>query len=382
MRRTARLRIAHLSDLHVGHVTANFMRLRKLLSPAEPGHGMLDVAARLVAGFRSNRRSVLEPLLRSAHLMHDYETRNLVAVVQAARAKGAAHVILTGDVANLGAPSEFREAAAVLKAFGYSGSTLTVVPGNHDVINFQGAPGFRPLVTLREYPHLDIISEDICALALDTAAESTDLDWRDALVLNSRGVVRQEDVGAADSLLGSAPPNAFRILCCHHHLVDLPPDGYVEAWSDRIDRRLAGRASNADALLDVAQAHHVGLILFGHRHRPTHDRFTIRGIPAACSGAVTDVGPDGLLRFRIFEFEGNELVGREWVEVSPLSASPEVVAKAIEGISALEGVTQEQATEAVEGRVSRLNWGRMRSKVRALDRGVLERVKSRSRGRP
>lgn len=35
----------------------------------------------------------------------------------------------------------------------------------------------------------------------------------------------------------------------------------------RLDPTLADRASNASALLDVAQAHGVGLILLGHRHR-------------------------------------------------------------------------------------------------------------------
>ena len=377
MRRDDHLRIAHLSDLHVGHITANLVQLRHLLAPDEPGHGLLDMAARLVAGSWTERRSLLEPLFRSSHIMPDYETRNLVAVVQAARARGADHVVLTGDIANLGAASEFREAAAVLRAFGYSGSTLTVVPGNHDVINFRGTPGFRPLVTARDYPHLDLVNDSVCAVALDTTARAPDLDWRDALVLNSRGIVRPSDVETVDRLLRDAPPESFRILCCHHHLVDLPPDGYVEAWSDKVDHRLAGRAANAEALLDVAQARGVGLILFGHRHRATHDRFTIRGIPAACSGAVTELGPDGLLRFRIFEFEGNRLVGAEWVAVSPLQASPQLVARAIDGVSALEDDARAHVSAAVDGSMTRKDWGSMRRRVNALDRDLLSRMKAR-----
>jgi len=382
MRRDVALRIAHLSDLHVGHITANLVQLQRLLMPSGSGHGVLDVATRLVAGSWAERYSLLEPLLRSAHLMHHYETRNLVAVVQAARARGAAHVVLTGDIANLGAASELREAATVLRAFGYSGPTLTVVPGNHDVINFRGTPGFRPLVTLRDYPHLDLINESVCAVSVDTTAHAPELDWRDAFVLNSRGLVRERDVQAVDKLLSQAPPGAFRILCCHHHLVDLPPDGYVEAWSDRLDRRLAGRAANADALLDVAQTHGVGLILFGHRHRATHDQFTIRGIPAACSGAVTEPGANGLLRFRIFSFEGNRLVGREWVEVSPLSASLEVVARAIDGVSTFQDDAPTRVSEPIEGgRISALDWGKVRGKVKQLDRAMAEKVKSRLAGK-
>lgn len=379
MPRAERLRIAHLSDFHVGHVTANLLQLGRLLAPAEPGHGMLDVAARLVAGSWADRRSIFEPVIRSAHLAGDYETRNLVAVVQAARARGAAHVILTGDVANLGAASEFREAAAVLRAFGYSGANLTVLPGNHDVINLRGTPGFKPLVTARDYPLLNMIGDDVCAVAVDTTAQAPDLDWRDALVLNSRGIVRDGDLPLIDQLLRKAPPHAFRILCCHHHLVDLPHDGYVESLSDHLDRRLAGRAANADALLDVAQARGVGLILFGHRHGATHDRFTIRGIPAACSGAVTQPGRDGLLRFRMFDFEGNQLVGREWVEVSPQDASPEIVARAIDGVSVFEDDPRNHVSEA--GPSSQLNWTRMRTKVRALDSDVLSKMRKRLGGK-
>ncbi len=364
------LRVAHLSDLHVGHVVANLAQLRRMFLP-KGGAGLLDIATRLLASSWADRRSLIEPLFRASHLSHGYQTRNLVAVAQAVRSNDAAHVILTGDLANLGAASEWREAIAVLAAAGYEAGTLSIVPGNHDVINFRGAP--LPL-TDRVYPCLDRIGPHLCVLNVDTTAHLPELDWRDTLIMNSRGIVRQADIDTADRLLSEVPPSVFKILACHHHLVDLPPDGYVDEWSDRLDKRLLGRASNAEALLDVAQARGVGLILFGHRHRATHDQFTIRDIPAACSGSVTEVGDRGTMRFRMFEFDGPALVGRRWVEVSPSEASPEAVAKAIEEVSALEGEPQNVASESGVGPLSERGWNRVRGRLKQVDRSVLERM--------
>ena len=45
--------------------------------------------------------------------------------------------------------------------------------------------------------------------SVDTTAHAPDLDWRDALVLNSRGLVRERDVQAVDKFLSQAPPGAF-----------------------------------------------------------------------------------------------------------------------------------------------------------------------------
>ncbi|HQK21214.1 MAG TPA: hypothetical protein PLJ27_27365, partial [Polyangiaceae bacterium] len=107
--------------------------------------------------------------------------------------------------------------------------------------------------------------------------------------MNARGTFSADMVAKADELLSTVPKDAFKILCCHHHLVDLPPDGYVDDWSGKLDPRLAGPAEHASDILDLAEKYAVGLILFGHRHRATHHLFTIRGIPAACSGSVTEV---------------------------------------------------------------------------------------------
>lgn len=371
------LRIAHLSDLHVSHFSANLLRIGRLVLPRSRGEGAWDVATRLLASSWFERRSVWEPLLRSTHLSNDYQTRSLVAVVQSAREQGCKHIILTGDVANLGASSEMREAKLVLSAFGYEGNRITVVPGNHDVINFHGVAEFASVMGEAEWPHLERISDDIVVLAMDSTAHGKDLDWRDAIGMNAWGNFSQCAVEKADELLGSVPKETFKILCCHHHVVDLPPDGYVDEWSGKIRPALSGPAMHADELLDVAEKHGVGLILFGHRHRATHHLFTVRGIPAACSGSVTERDRQGRLRYRIFDFEGTRIRRRRWIDAFPENASREVVMQALQGVSSASPDEEFRLTEPVSLRHIQRDMGKLLEKRKELDRKVLDKVRER-----
>jgi 3',5'-cyclic AMP phosphodiesterase CpdA len=371
------LRFAHLSDLHVGHVSANLVRLGRLILPKSRGEGAWDVATRLLASSWFDRRSLWEPLLRSSHLAHKYQTRSLVAVVQSAREHGCQHVILTGDIANLGASSEMREARLVLSAFGYDDDHLTVVPGNHDVVNFQGVAEFRSVMGQPDWPHLRWLSDDVVVLALDSTVHGADLDWRDALGMNARGMFSQSAIARADELLASVPSRAFKILCCHHHLVDLPPDGYVDEWSGKLDPRQAGPAARAAEVLELAQKHRVGLLLFGHRHRATHHLFTIRGIPAACSGSVTEIDRKGRLRYRIFEIDDGRIRRRRWIDAFPQNASRDVVLRALQGVSSAAVDDDLRVTEPLYPGQTEQGFLRLRAKRRALDLQVLERVRAR-----
>lgn len=371
------LRIAHLSDLHVGHISANLVRLGRLVLPRSRGEGAWDIATRLLASSWFERRSLWEPLLRSSHLAHKYQTRSLVAVVQSAREHGCQHVILTGDVANLGASSEMREAKLVLSAFGYDGSNLTVVPGNHDVVNFQGVGEFRSVMQQPSWPHLSKISDDLVALALDSTVHGMDLDWRDALGMNARGMFSEACVVQAEGLLRSLPKETFKIICCHHHLVDLPPDGYVDEWSGKLDPRQAGPAQRAEDILDLAQKYGAGLLLFGHRHRATHHLFTIRGIPAACSGSVTELDHQGRLRYRIFDFDGPRIRRRRWIDAFPQNASRDVVMQALQGVSSARQDNEWTVTEPLSPRHIDQGMTRIMERTRALDRRVIETVRRR-----
>jgi 3',5'-cyclic AMP phosphodiesterase CpdA len=361
------VRIAHLSDLHVAHVTANLKRIGRLVFPSAPGEGLFDVLTKLAVSSYFERHALIEPLLRSAHLTHRYDPRTLAAVLGSVARRGVEHVAVTGDLSTLGAASELREASAALSAYGWTGPRCTVVPGNHDRMNFRGVADFQALVCDRELPYLNPVSDELVTIGVDSTAWGADLDWRDMLAMNSRGRIPIPHIEKVDRLLASLPKGVAAILCVHHHVVDLPPDGYVDDWAAQLDPRLSGKAENAELLLDVASARRVALILFGHRHRATRDGFTIRSIPAACSGAVTEPDPQGRLRYRIFDFEGAKLVGSEWVTVEPgdIRQAPAITAP-VES----DGV---KVTVKLDGSNLQEQLGRLKQKRKELDRQVLER---------
>jgi len=369
-------RIAHLSDLHVSHVTANLRRLGRMLLPGDTGEGWWDVVTRFATTSWFERQSLFEPLTRYSSLKHPYDPRLLTAVVEHARDQRSDHAIVTGDLSNLGAASELREAMATLRAFGFSGDRLTVLPGNHDRINLRGTSDWEGVVGGAGYPSLQRINDDIFAIAIDSTAHGANLDWRDMIALNSRGYVSSEDVIKADALLASVPREAMKILCVHHHVIDLPHDGYLDEWADKLDPRLAGKAENAEVLLDVAVARGVGLILFGHRHRPTHDHFEIRGIPASCSGAVTQPDTSGMLRYRVFDFDGPRIVKRTWFELDPIAA----IDKVSRPVTSPDlGDDEHKVTVSLHPGDLEKKLLELRDKRREAERKVLEKVARRTR---
>jgi len=157
----------------------------------------------------------------------------------------------------------------------------------------------------------------------------------------------------------------------------LPPDGYVDEWSGKFDPRQAGPAARAGNVLDLAQKHGVGLLLFGHRHRATHHLFTIRGIPAACSGSVTEIDRKGRLRYRIFELDEGRIRRRRWIDAFPQNASRDVVVRALQGVSSAAVEGDLTLTEPLRAGQAEKGFLRLRERRRALDLQVLERVRAR-----
>ncbi|MBI4954448.1 MAG: metallophosphoesterase [Myxococcales bacterium] len=99
-------RIAHLSDLH-------------LLSFANRGVSAGNTVRR---GFVSLGRP-LDPEARAAKAL---------AAMRDARALGAEHLVLSGDLSELGLASELQVLADVLASSGFGPEAVTLVPGNHD----------------------------------------------------------------------------------------------------------------------------------------------------------------------------------------------------------------------------------------------------------
>jgi Icc protein len=70
------------------------------------------------------------------------ERRNkLTRSLAAARGVGADHVILSGDLTEIGAPGEYETLAEILHDSGIPAERMTLVPGNHDM--YSSATGWR-----------------------------------------------------------------------------------------------------------------------------------------------------------------------------------------------------------------------------------------------
>jgi 3',5'-cyclic-AMP phosphodiesterase len=100
-------RIAHLSDVHMLDARPSGAR-----SGYSMGHRFLSFGRALDAVGRR---------------------RKLVHALSAARRVGADHVVISGDLTEIGAPGEFECLAETLHESGITPERVTLVPGNHDL---------------------------------------------------------------------------------------------------------------------------------------------------------------------------------------------------------------------------------------------------------
>jgi Icc protein len=108
-------RIAHLSDVHMldprpGGPRSGWSMRHRFLSFGRP----LDAVER---------------------------RRKLAHALSAARRAGAGHVVVSGDLTEVGTPGEFESLAEVLHDSAYAPARITLVPGNHDL--YSSPDGWR-----------------------------------------------------------------------------------------------------------------------------------------------------------------------------------------------------------------------------------------------
>src|SRR5690348_15419681 len=102
-------RIAHLSDVHT-------------LEPQRDAYG-----------WGHKFVSIHRPLDGAGRL------RKLERALAAAKQSGADHVVISGDLTEMGTEAQFAAFAEVLQASGLEPARVTLVPGNHDAYTAGGA---------------------------------------------------------------------------------------------------------------------------------------------------------------------------------------------------------------------------------------------------
>lgn len=257
-------RIAHLSDVH-------------LLAPARGG-----------AAYRLRTRAVrfgrsLDPARRAA---------KLTAALDAAVASGAEHLVISGDLTELGDDAEFELFADVLSGAGLSPESVTLVPGNHDA--YTSRDGFRralagPLSRWAETSarpgELKVIDRGAVAFVPLDVSRYQSVVW-------SGGELTRALAEALDARLSDRGLASKAVVVVIHH----PPFPKHAHPAYRIVDSLRG----GERLVAIMDRHPHLHLMHGHFHRMV-DRPRIFGAPG-----VADDGDAP--RLRVYEVREGGLV--------------------------------------------------------------------------
>jgi 3',5'-cyclic AMP phosphodiesterase CpdA len=273
------LTIAHLSDVHLGPVRGfepRFWTLKRL-----SGYWNWQRRRR-----RQHLRGVLDVL---------------VADMQA---QAPDHIVVTGDLVNIGLPQEHIDALGWLQTLGPP-DRVSVIPGNHDIYARHRHPGTRRWAAYMasnaegarllenggraEFPFLRRLA-DVALIGLNSAVPTPPLiAW---------GRAGQQQLAVLAHLLDSTGrAGLFRLVSIHH-----PP--------------LPGQASHTRGLKDAAalQAvlHRCGaeLVIHGHNHRntlvlqPSSQGRAIPIVGVASASLGNGGGHEAPARYNLYRIEG------------------------------------------------------------------------------
>jgi 3',5'-cyclic AMP phosphodiesterase CpdA len=285
------LTIAHLSDVHLGPIrgfTPRYWNLKRL-----SGYW----------NWRSSRRA--------QHLRGVLD--RLVADLKAQRPD---HIVVTGDLANLGLPQEHIDALTWLQGLGPP-ERVSVIPGNHDI---YARGGGRDLGTRRWAPYMSSNAEGAPLLGAASAAEFPFVRRLGGIALiglNSAvptppliaaGRAGPDQLARlADVLERAECQGLFRLVLIHH-----PP--------------LPGQASatrglrDAAALQAILYARGAELVIHGHNHldmlalQPSAAGRPIPIVGVASASLARRHKREGLARYNLYRIAGPPwrvaLVGR------------------------------------------------------------------------
>ena len=202
------------------------------------------------------------------------------ALCQALVESAIDHVVVTGDVTHKGRDVEmslFLDVFAPLLRQG----RLTVVPGNHDRVGDDAGRALMKgrRVAVEEHPGLYLV-------LVDSTAEHNRSYWA------CHGELTRRMLDEVDAALDAAPERSLVAVLMHHHLVELPVEGWLERMSERLRLPYSGELQLGRELLERVQGR-CDLVLHGHRHVPREIHlFTDTRRPLALynAGSSTELG--------------------------------------------------------------------------------------------
>jgi len=262
-------RIAHLSDMH-------------LLESGPVASIMEGLAIRIVSVGRA-----VDPRGRA---------RKLERALQAAIRTGADHLVISGDLTEVGAPAQFAAFAQVLSDSGIVPENVTLVPGNHDA--YTSGEAWRRALDgpLRAYRGSSADREgkvvdrgDVVFLPIDVSCVQA--------ITRSAGELRPDVATLLESRFADPALAKKALVVVQHH----PPFAHARSTWQWID----GLRGSARLMGALARHSHVQ-VLHGHLHKAV-DRLIGLGKSRVLGAPATVDDEEGSPRVRLYELRDGQL---------------------------------------------------------------------------
>ena len=198
------------------------------------------------------RLAHLSDLHLGARPEHEDAARALVGSLQEAEVD---HVVVTGDVTHSGRVEEYETWLEVFDPL-LREKKVTVVPGNHDV----AGDGVSELLSDELRVSVDG-REGLFLVCVDSTAPHNRRSFR------SHGALCERMLGAVDEALDLAPEGWTRVMLLHHHLLPMPVEGLGEWFAERFGWPHAAELPLGRELLRRVEGR-LDLALHGHKHVP------------------------------------------------------------------------------------------------------------------
>lgn len=274
-----KLRVAHLTDLHIPGEVELLSRLRDLMSSRgsiwDFSHEIGAITNELGHKFRAKRRLYTNLIKKALIGLRQLEVD---------------HVLITGDLSHCSLPTEFLEIRGILEVTGWWGEELlTVIPGNHDRFNlYEKRPkepmeAFFDVVSPRE-PRLKKLPGGVALLMIDSNRDRVhDRHPTEKWLPNTVGKIYEEvpDWFATHR----AEIRGMRVLTLVHHHIS--SDWYTERVAG-----LGGLMMPADGVAQMAESLELidpnALFLHGHKHDVMPVEYTWKAHPVSCPGGFAE----------------------------------------------------------------------------------------------
>lgn len=224
-------------------------------------------------------------------------------------------VIISGDISETGSEEELLSAKNIFDNYGYGRDNRIIVPGNHDMQIKKNGKNFYEIFEIK-YPYIQTVTNGVCAVVFDSNILEKRLFFEKRWV-RVRGLVGEDAISIIRKEL-ERNQDSIRLMILHHHIARLTPESRWSAVQDKLfksDRKLMVPLLDAEGVMIFAKSEKISAILHGHKHWYSRTGYCVDGIPVFNAGSIThSTNP----KYRIFDFKDHLWTSLYRVELTTL----------------------------------------------------------------